>query len=1269
MPLETARPPSGDLTFLATGGGTAALIAAHDWTATVLGPIETWPQSLRTALGLILHSPLPIVMLWGEDGIMLYNDAYAGFAGARHPRLLGSKVREGWPEVADFNDNVMRVGLAGGTLAYKDQELTLYRHGRAEQVWMNLDYSPVPDESGRPAGVIAIVVETTERVLAERRKAFLVELSDALSHLADPQAIMATAAERLGRHLAAGRAGYAEVEIEGHEAIVTIARDWCAAGVASAVGRYRLADYAIGFMADFMAGEVAIFADLAHDSRTAGAAAAAHAALGIRAQVVLPLVKAGRLSAILFVHAPAPRHWSDNDITLIRDVAERTWASAVRARAEAALRESEERLRLAQDAGNIGLWDWNVRTGQVTWSPSYYRIWGIDPSVPPSLDAFLAHLVPAEKASVQADIAAVLAQGDIWSAEMPRQAADGTTRWVAARGELRRDAAGAPERMIGVCYDITDRMRVEETLRTLNETLEQRVAERTRERNLLATIVETTDAIIEAVDKDFRWLAFNGAFADEFARLFGVRPRVGADMLAALEHMPAQQATVRTLWRRALAGEAFSDTAAFGDPAVDRRFYEMKFNTLRNAAGEIAGAFQVMTDVTVERAREARLVQAERRFRAILDTSFQAMGLCDIDGTVIVANRAGLATAGVAEADVIGRRLWETPWWDGAPDDSARLRAEIARVAAGETVRYETCLEQPDGSVRHFDFSMKPVLDHDGRPVQIVVEARDITADKENLAALQATEAARREADALYRAFFENTAEALFVIGVQADGGFVIEQLNPAHEAGTGLRMAAVGGRRIEKVLPPDLAAAFAANYRRAVATGSVQHYREVLDLTGTPEHWDTVLVQLRDAAGRVVRVIGSARNVTRQVIAEEALRQAQKMEAIGQLTGGIAHDFNNLLGAVVGSLDLIRRKPEQPERVRRFAEHGLAAAERGAKLTAQLLAFSRAQRLELKPLSVAELVAGMRDLIQRTLGPMIRVRFALDEAPMAVLSDATQLEMAVLNLAINARDAMPEGGELAIRTIPRQIAADPELAPGDYVELSVTDTGAGMPPEIMARAFDPFFTTKGIGKGTGLGLSQVYGLARQAGGAARIESRPGAGTTVRLFLRCTEAAIEAGAAAGADDTAPGPATATVLVVDDDPDLRRMLADMLDMLGYRVRVAESAAAGLAALAEAPPDLLLVDFAMPGMNGAEMARIVRDRLPALPILFASGYADTAAIEGAIGPEARLLRKPFRLEELHAMLAEALARTRVVAPSLERRQTGGDADSAGNGDRWN
>ncbi|WP_374468746.1 response regulator [Phenylobacterium sp.] len=387
---------------------------------------------------------------------------------------------------------------------------------------------------------------------------------------------------------------------------------------------------------------------------------------------------------------------------------------------------------------------------------------------------------------------------------------------------------------------------------------------------------------------------------------------------------------------------------------------------------------------------------------------------------------------------------------------------------------------------------------------------------------------------------------------------------------------------------------------------------------------------------------------------AEEALRQSQKMEALGQLTGGIAHDFNNLLQVVQGAFELIRRKPGETARVQAWAENGLQAAERGASLTRQLLAFSRAQKLELRPFVVAELIDEMRELITRSLGSEIDLVFDLDESGAAVLSDRTQLELAVLNLAINARDAMPDGGRLTIATRTVEIGpGDPVLPADTYVELSVSDTGAGMAPEVAERAFDPFFTTKGVGKGTGLGLSQVYGVARQAGGAAQIESAPGRGTTVRLLLRRSAMAEDAASAA---PTAPGtvfaPAGgATVLVVDDDADVRNLVRDTLELLGYRVLTADGGVAALELLDTTRPDLVLMDFAMPGMNGAEAAGLARQKWSGLPIVFASGYADTAAVENALGGQAVILRKPFEMDELATVVADALGSpSRGPAPAV-------------------
>jgi len=379
---------------------------------------------------------------------------------------------------------------------------------------------------------------------------------------------------------------------------------------------------------------------------------------------------------------------------------------------------------------------------------------------------------------------------------------------------------------------------------------------------------------------------------------------------------------------------------------------------------------------------------------------------------------------------------------------------------------------------------------------------------------------------------------------------------------------------------------------------------------------------------------------------AEEALRQSQKMEALGQLTGGIAHDFNNLLQVVHGAFELIRRKTDDTAKVAAWADNGIAAAERGASLTRQLLAFSRSQKLELRPFVVADLIGEMRELLVRTLGPDIALSVALEEGRAVVMSDRTQLELAVLNLAINARDAMPAGGGLTIRTRLLTLPpGDPVLEAGEYVELSVADTGEGMSRQVIERAFDPFFTTKGVGKGTGLGLSQVYGVARQAGGAAQIESEPGRGTVLRLLLRRSTMTAEPVAAQGEQPAILAPAAGrTVLVVDDEGPVRALAGETLELLGYRVLQAESGAAALEILEREVPDLMLFDYAMPGMNGAELAGLVRARLPDVPIVFASGHADTAAVEAALGGRATILRKPFNMETLARTIAELLSQAR-------------------------
>ncbi len=372
----------------------------------------------------------------------------------------------------------------------------------------------------------------------------------------------------------------------------------------------------------------------------------------------------------------------------------------------------------------------------------------------------------------------------------------------------------------------------------------------------------------------------------------------------------------------------------------------------------------------------------------------------------------------------------------------------------------------------------------------------------------------------------------------------------------------------------------------------------------------------------------------------EATLRQMQRLEAVGQLTSGVAHDFNNLLTVILGNLEFLRKSPAAAALLRRL-EMMQQAAERGARLTGQLLAFSRRQRLEPKPVDLTTVIGGMLDLLRSTLGGTIGLETALQEAPSIAQADQTQLELVILNLAINARDAMPDGGTLRLLTGSAGIADAPqrpeEPAPGDYVTVTVADNGSGMTRDVLAKAFEPFFTTKEIGKGSGLGLAQVFGFAKQSGGGVRIDTAPGHGTAVTVFLPRAETAamaepdLDAGAAAG-------PGWVHVLLVDDDAAVRETTTAMLGALGHQVTEADSGPAALEALADPGVGLMLLDFAMPGMTGAEVARAVRLRRPGLPILFMTGYIDAAALDD-VGEDA-ILTKPFTQDQLCRKIAQAL-----------------------------
>jgi signal transduction histidine kinase len=442
-----------------------------------------------------------------------------------------------------------------------------------------------------------------------------------------------------------------------------------------------------------------------------------------------------------------------------------------------------------------------------------------------------------------------------------------------------------------------------------------------------------------------------------------------------------------------------------------------------------------------------------------------------------------------------------------------------------------------------------------------------------------------------------------------------------------------------------------------------LEHTRAGFELTqvGQPALRFTNRYRCKDGSYRWISWIGipedgyvycTGRDVTAERAAEaelaaaqEALRHAQKMEAIGQLTGGIAHDFNNLLTGIIGSLDIIRRRMAtgRSDEIPRFMDAASISAHRAGALTHRLLAFARRQPLDIRPNNINRLIAGMEDLLHRTLGEHIELQCSLAADLWTAFTDANQLESAVLNLAINARDAMPDGGSLTIEATNVHLdeAREVDVAPGDYVMIAVSDTGTGMPADVVAKAIDPFFTTKPVGEGTGLGLSMVYGFARQAGGHLRIDSEVGHGTAIKLYLpRALQDAVDL---AEPVEEAPRGQGETILVVEDDATVRLILGDVLKELGYNVLLASDARPAIPILqSDRRIDLMMSDVVLPHINGRKLAEIARGLRPDLKVLFVTGYAENATYRGDfLDSGMDMLTKPFAIDALGAKVRAMIA----------------------------
>ncbi|MDA7417181.1 PAS domain S-box protein [Xenophilus arseniciresistens] len=696
---------------------------------------------------------------------------------------------------------------------------------------------------------------------------------------------------------------------------------------------------------------------------------------------------------------------------------------------------------------------------------------------------------------------------------------------------------------------------------------------------------------------------------------------------------------------------------------LEQVFFDISYSPIREADARVAGVLCVVSETT-DRVRAAQaLAASEVHLRELHEQGRMAQEAggvnvfqLDIQRDCVYASPGFCRLFGLPEQAVIPSSQIEALRAPHDPlDPGDEMSTHVERLSGDAPLVVEfPILRANDGARRWVARRAEIVRDEQGRPVLMRGVVQDVTerhASRRALEALNATleqrvEQRTRERDRLWR-----LATDVMVI-TRLDGR--VEAVNPAWHALLGWSEDEMVGRPIlELVAPEDRQ--FSAVQLDRMAEGQV--------LTRFENRWLHKDGSQRTLSWSAVPHEGFIHAVGRDVTAaresEQRLRHSQKMEAIGQLTGGIAHDFNNMLQGITGALEVMRRRVAkgQVDDLQRFMDSATQSASRAASLVQRLLAFSRRQSLDLRAVDVNALIGSMEELMTRTLGEQIRLQLHLAEDARAAFGDESQLESAILNLAINARDAMPHGGELHLSTSNVQLGEAEVrhidgLRPGPYLAIAVRDTGTGMPADVLAQAFDPFFTTKPLGQGTGLGLSMIYGFAQQAGGHARIDSAPGQGTTVTLLLpHAPEAdALPVAPATPAQPSAlPQGQGEVVLVVEDDPGVRLLVLELLHEMGYATLQAADGRAALPILrSDTRIDLLVSDVGLPGVNGRQLAEIARLHRPELRVLFMTGYSEYATHRAQfLGPGMEMISKPFRVDEIAHRIRDMLSPARAIS----------------------
>ncbi|MGE0224088.1 MAG: ATP-binding protein [Acetobacteraceae bacterium] len=1146
----------------------AQLIAEHDWTATPLGPRETWPKSLDTILRILVTSRYAMWMGWGDDLTFFCNDAYTPTLGVKHPWALGRPANqvwaEIWPDIGPRAESVRQTGKATW-----DEGLLLYleRSGYTEETYHTFSYSPLPDDDGGVGGMLCVVTEETDRIIGERRLATLRDLASDLASVRTEAQVCDAVAQSLGRNL----------------------RD-------------------LPFTLTYLYGTGTI----ARLASTTGAPAADVAPPSLDAAWTNPIWPVDQILR-------GEKRVLIDDLSRCGDLPHGAW-------------DKPPRLAVAVPIMQAGV----AR-------PAGMLVVGVNPYRPCNEDMLsFIELVAAQ-------IAAGLAGARAYEEERQRAEtlAEVDRAKTAFFSNVSHEFRTPLTLMLGP---------LEEEIAARDPADAERLAmvyrNGLRLLRLVNTLLEFSRIEAGRMQARYRPTDLGSLTADLVSNFRSACQRAGLTLQTVSDPLPATAYVDAEMWERIvlnLVSNAFKYTLSGGivvrlGPAADGREAELVVED---------------TGVGIPASEVPRIFDRFHRIEGQQGRTHEGtgIGLALVSelvrlhrGTIAVQSEVGKGTA-VRVRLPLGRAHLPREQVVEDATDLARTH-ETATAFVEEALRWLPGGQPVDGSdgVPSGAAGMLNLLD----PIWVDVGTSrasvllvDDNADMRDYAARLLSphyhvEMARDGMEALSRA--HSCKPDLILTDVmmpRLDGFGLLTAIRDdpvlrdvpvimlSARAGNEAQIDGLNAGADDYLVKPFSSRELLARVRANLETARVRRESEEA---------------LREANEGLERRVEE--EIHRRMQVEETLRQSMKMEAIGQLTGGVAHDFNNLLTVILGGAETLKRHlnadllGDRAARVTRAIDMIAEGAQRAATLTSRLLAFARRQTLDPQPVEVNQLITGMSEMLRRTLGERVDVQTVLGGGLWQALIDPNQLENALLNLAVNARDAMPDGGRLTIETANAYIDAEyalqnNDIKPGQYVVVSVADTGSGMPKDVMDRVFEPFFTTKDVGQGTGLGLSQVYGFVKQSDGHVALASEIGKGTVVKLYLPRMIGFAADGSALHYEDADGQGRGETILLVEDDPDVRYHSTEILRELGYQVIETFNGPSALALLDKGTPvQMLFTDIGLPGgLSGRQLAEEARRRRPSLKVLFTTGYArEEIGQSGVLDAGIQLLRKPFRYHDL-------------------------------------